>query len=533
MNERVLLHVLVLDGNVDKRAACQQLAIGPVIGLHPVATIAEADALLTTQQIDVALVDWQLGQQSPEGLAWLGRLALHDPDCFRVVTTTLADPTAAIAAVNGGLIDAFLAWPWDDAQAVALIHQGAEACLLRRHNRALLLELSDRNSELLAFTDNLEGLVAERTARLQEANERLLQQQQALVRLETQGVLSHLARGLAHELNNPLAVILGYTQRLQRSAADDDTQRRLATILAEVDRCRGLVDQLRRLAAPLEEDTIDLDPGAALAAVLEARRAAGQPAPHLRLHGIIPPVVAAPAALRRVLAEVVANAVTAGARNLDLSGMIEYERVALHLANDGDTPTADEAANATKPFFTTRAADGARGLGLAVAAGLLRDQQGHLELQSQVSGGAVAVIYLPCGEVTQLMGEVMATDDAVSGTVLVVDDDALIGELLSDVLCELGLRVQVVRTCAEARTAVRGRRAADGAFAVLADLHLPDGSGALLLDELERDPELAGRCALITGDELPLSARPMLAKPFRVEQIGILLLRLLAQRPGI
>lgn len=535
MSERVLLHVLVLDGDIDKRAACQQLALGPVIGLHPVSTIAEADALLATRQIDVALVDWQLGHSSPEGLAWLGRLRLHDPDCFRVVTTTLADPAAAIAAVNGGLIDAFLAWPWDDAQAVALIHQGAEACLLRRHNRALLLELSDRNSELLAFTDNLESLVAERTARLQEANERLLQQQQALVRLETQGVVSHLARGLAHELNNPLAVILGYTQRLQRSAtADDDTQRRLATILAEVDRCRALVDQLRRLAAPLEEDTIDLDPGAALAAVLDVRRKAGQPAPLLRLHGTVPPVVAAPAALRRVLGEVVANAVTAGAQHLDLSGTIEHERVALHLANDGVTPTVDEAAHATKPFFTTHAADGARGLGLAVAAGLLRDQQGHLELQPLARGGALAVIYLPRGAALPQVAEASATASAASATVLVVDDDALIGELLSDVLHELGLHVLVARTCSEARTAVTGHRPETGLLAVLADLHLPDGSGSQLLDELERDPALAGRCALITGDELPQDGiRPMLAKPFRVEQVGILLLRLLGQKPVV
>ncbi len=531
MNERVLLHVLVLDGDRGRRDACLKLALGDVIALHPAATIAEADALLATQPIDVALVDWQLGHRAPEGLAWIGRLRLHDPDCFRVVTTTLADPGAAIAAMNGGLIDAFLAWPWDDAQAVALIHQGAEACLLRRHNRELLQELSDRNRELLDFTDNLEHLVAERTASLQEANERLVHQQQTLVRLETQGVVSHLARGLAHELNNPLAVILGYTQRLQRSAADADTHRRLVTILDEVERCRGLVDQLRRLAAPLGEDTVDLNPATVLAAVLETRRAAGQPVPALRLHGAIPMVVAAPAALRRVFGEIVANAVIAGAQHLDLSGLIEHERVAVHLANDGAPLTEDEAAHATKPFFTTRAADGARGLGLAVAAGLLRDQHGHLEVLPAPNGGALAVIYLPCGEhsAASSTGADAATSSQPHGSVLVVDDDALVGELLGDVLHELGLRVQVVQTCAAARAMLASREPGD-LLAVLADLHLPDGNGALLLDELERDPALAGRCALITGDALAPSSRPLLAKPFRVEDVGILLLRLLQQR---
>ena len=527
MTDQVLLHVLVVDADAEKRAACQRLALGSVIGLHFAATVEAADELLCTQQIDVALVDWQVGHDTPAGLAWLGRLQAQDPDCFRVVTTALADPAAAIAAVNGGVIDAFLAWPWKEAQAVALIHQGAEACLLRRHNRALLLELSDRNSELLDFTDNLERLVAERTARLQEANERLLQQQQALVRLETQGVVSHLARGLAHELNNPLAVILGYSQRLQRTATDADAQRRLATILDEVERCRGLVDQLRRLAAPLDEETEDVDVAAVLAQVLAVRAAAQQPVPVLRVHGDIPTALAAPVALRRVLAEVVSNAVTAGAQHLDVSGMIEYERIAFHVGNDGITPTEDEAAHATKPFFTTHAAEGARGLGLAVAAGLLRDQQGHLELVPLVSGGALAVIYLPRGVGTSPARASARHDGSDAGSVLVVDDDALIGELLSDVLRELGLRTQVVQTCAAARTFIAERRSTDGSLAVLADLHLPDGNGAWLLDELERQPQFDGRCALITGDSLPHGTRPMLAKPFRIEDVSNLLLRLL------
>lgn len=529
MTDYVLLHVLVVDADADKRLACQRLVLGSVIELHYAATVAAADEILRTQQIDVALVDWQIGHATPAGLAWLSRLRGQDPDCFRVVTTALADPAAAIAAVNGGVIDAFLAWPWEDTQAVALIHQGAEACLLRRHNRALLLELSDRNSELLDFTDNLERLVAERTARLQEANERLQQQQQAMVRLETQGIVSHLARGLAHELNNPLAVIMGYSQRLLRTAPDEDAQRRLATILDEVERCCGLVDQLRRLATPLEEELVDVDIVSLVEDVLAARVAANHRVPVLRLRGVIPRAHAAPMALRRVLAEVVANAVTAGAQHLDMSGTIEFERIAFQLGNDGATPTEAEAAHATKPFFTTHAAEGAQGLGLAVAAGLLRDQQGHLELVPSASGGAVAVIYLPCGTGSSPACEAVISAGAAAGSVLVVDDDALIGELLSDVLHELGLRVQVVQTCAAARKAVAERKPHDGDLAVLADLHLPDGNGALLLDELELDPHCAGRCALITGDVLPPGSRPMLAKPFHLEEVSALLLRLLSR----
>ena len=524
------LTILLLDDDAHVRSSLGRLDLGAAMRLHGVGTVAEADAVLTRCQVDVALVDQHLGPGDPEGLAWLGRLHASDPDCFRVIFTGAADLDFAVRAINGGVIDAFLTKPWSDEQVVALLHQGAEVALLRRHNRALLQELSQRNTDLLTFNDTLEQTVAERTTNLRAANERLQQQQQALVRLETHGVVSHLAKGMAHELNNPLAVIMGYAQRLRRGLPDtgNDTATRLDVILEEVNHCRELVDQLRRMASPLDEETVPLRPDELLAEVLRLRVDSGSPALPLTIQGRIPEVTAAPAALRRVFAEVVANAVLAGATRLSLAGEVVYERAYLRIANDGEMPDEDVVANATKPFFTTRAADGARGLGLAVATGLLRDQEGHIELAAGVGGGAMVTIQLPAkmgsGPVLAMHAvQGSGSFSGVSGVVLVVDDDVLVGELLADVMHDLGLHTVLARTCTEARAAASSHHL----VAVLADLNLPDGTGSKLLDDLLARPGLGGRGALITGAEHPNANHPVLAKPFRLDQVASLMRDLL------
>ncbi len=517
--------ILVLD---DEPAVCRSFArldLGPAMALVTCSTIAEAETLLAQRQVDVALVDHVLGP-GETGLHFLDRLRERDPDCFRIIFTGAADLDFAVLAINRGAIDAFLPKPWGDDQALALLHQGVEACLLRRHNRALLDELSQRNTDLLSFTANLEKLVQDRTTEVRDAHERLKQQQQAMIRLETHGVLNHLARGLAHELNNPLAVILGYAQRLRRMDADPDRLRRLDVILNEVDRCQQLVDQLRRIAAPLDEEPVGVDPAVILAEAAKTLADAGRPVPVIRSEQLVHPVKAAPQALRRVFEEILRNAHHAGASVVQAISEVRPGRVVLSLANDGVTPTEAETRNATKPFFTTHPADGARGLGLSVAAGLLRDQEGHLELTVKPGGGAEIRVQLPPAPADQPLANRRSRHGP--GLVLVVDAEPITTELLSDVVRETGREVRTVATCADVRALVRASESLIPVSAVLMERQLPDGDGASLIDDLvAAAPQLAGRIALMIGDTGEPAGHthglPVLLKPFRYDQVAKLL----------
>lgn len=526
--------VLVIDDDVNVLRAVGRLTQDSPFRLHCCLTTEEGRQVLARNEVEVALVDQHLGPGQPTGLDFLAELRDRDVDCFRIIFTGAADLDFAVSAINNGLIDAFLLKPWSPEQLAALLNQGFETSLLRRHNRQLASELAGRNSALEELNQQLERMVAERTASLRETLARLQQQQLELVRLETQSTVTQIARGLAHELNNPLAAILGYAQRLQRKlTADDDSINRLGVILREVDRCRGLVDQLRDLAAPLDERMVPCRPGDLLGSARERLAQAGLAVPICRQDSPVPDVVAAPRSLTQVFELVLDNARLAGAATCRLTATTDGERINLCLTNDGATPTDEEVRNATRPFFTTRSHAGHRGLGLAIASALLREQGGHIVLDRRSDGapGGDLTIILPA-TTSRLIIRSPTAQAAENGGVLVVDDDPMIAELLSDCLSDLGISAQVVATPEQARQAVD----AGGIRAVIADYHLQGSSGIDLLRNLTaRAPALIGHIAVFTGasdrhtlERIQADAGcPVLTKPFRLEQLQQLVKALL------
>ena len=520
-------NVLLLDDEARVHAAFAELPLSQQLALRPVHSPADARRVMEAVQVDVAVVDQHLGDGEIDGLAFLAELRERDPDCFRIILAGGADLDFAVHAINRGIIDAFLPKPWGDEQASSLLIQGCETALLRRHNRALLDELALRNQDLLEFNVRLEQMVADRTRNLREAHERLTTQQQELVRLETQASVGQLARGLAHELNNPLGAIMGYAQRLRREhLGQADSIRRLDVILTEVERCRGLVDGLRRLAAPLDEESVPCRPADLITDAITRLRVEGHVVPPVKLLGELPGVLAAPRALTKILAQVLENAQQAGARHVWISARTEHDRVQLLCENDGETPSEETLRNAVRPFYTTRAQEGHRGLGLSIASGLLQEQDGCIDVLVRPSGpGALVVISLPprIGSGSRpAIGNRVATE----GPVLVVDDEPLVAELLADTLAEQHLPATVVGTIAAAHAAL----AAGPIRAMLVDLTLPDGDGMDLVHfTLTNYPQLRGRIGIITGSQCPDLAGqdiPLLVKPFRLDQLGKLVRKL-------
>jgi response regulator RpfG family c-di-GMP phosphodiesterase len=518
--------ILVVDDDTNVLRSLARLELGAQFSLRTCTTTTAARGLLTDYDVEVALVDQHLGPHEPKGLDFLAELRTRDPDCFRIIFTGAADLDFAVHAINQGLIDAFLVKPWSTEHLIALLNQGCETALLRRHNRQLAQELSQRNAALEYLNQQLEKMVEERTANLRITLEQLREKQRDLVRLETQGTVSQIARGLAHELNNPLAAILGYAQRLQRNlTADADASKRLEVILSEVDRCRNLADQLRNLAAPLDEVTLVCAAEDSLAAASQRLRASDEDPVPYQIIGAIPPVMAAPRSLTRVFEQALKNARLAGARRCWFSATQRGARVHLMLENDGETPTTDTCMSAVRPFFTTGARQGRRGLGLAIASALLREQEGTIELEPRPGGnpGASCTIILSAPAHTPLTVEQLPHQDP-HGAVLIVDDNPMITELLEDCLREAGLSVVVVGSSAAALSAMESHPIR----AVIADVHLHGTSGIELLNHLTaRRPGLAGHVALITGDtdrvalaKLGATADlPVLGKPFRLDQI--------------
>lgn len=505
---------------------CERLGLRTL----PCHSLAQAAPHVESPAFEIAIVDHRLGG-TRSGLDLLVDLQTRHPDCCRILTSGATNPDLLIDAINRGHVDAFLSKPMRAEACLGLLTRGLEIARLRHQNRDLLAQLAQRNRDLERSTDELAAAVQERTAHLEEVSRRLQEKHHELVRLETQGAVGHLVRGLAHELNNPLAVILGFTQRLQRLSNDAETRRRLEVVVTEVDRCRGLVERLRRLAAPLEEELI---PCAPAEIVLRAHTKLSEQQPELpTLHFAfdLPPVQAGPRSLERVCEQILLNAMQAGAHTCHVSGDAANGRIQWHLDNDGTTPTDQEIANATRPFFTTRSTTGGRGLGLAIAAGLLREQDGTLTLLPRPDGpGARVTISLPLAAGSGRFHRLHRVE--AHPQVLVVDDEPLIAELLADCLTEIGCEVRTVGSAKDAWELITKQPLR----AIIADLHLADGSGIDLLERATAThAHLVGHVALVTGDlntpELRRAAQssglPLLTKPFRLEQMTEFVAKLL------
>jgi signal transduction histidine kinase len=221
----------------------------------------------------------------------------------------------------------------------------------------------------------------------------LEEHQQRLVQHEKLAGIGRLAAGVAHEINNPLAVILGYARLLRRKATGEQAND-LRIIEDETLRAKAIVDGLLDLSRPVqvERERIDLR---ALAEETVARlRESG------RLEGVITSVSGEGAAygnahwLRQVVLNLVRNAAEAAP-----GGRVEIEIGAaagtgsLVVRDSGSGLSRDALERVFEPFFTSK--DRGTGLGLAVSKGIVQAHGGSIEVANLPTGGARFEVRLP------------------------------------------------------------------------------------------------------------------------------------------
>ncbi len=211
-------------------------------------------------------------------------------------------------------------------------------------------------------------------------------QRRARVEAETLAALGRVAGGVAHEINNPLGVILGHARLIERlgGAAADDAQ----AIAREARQCQAIVQQLLDYARPgvLQSDPID----PAEAAALAAERIDGVT---LRCADGLPTVRADRQRLDQVLYNLLGNAAQFGAAiRLDVEPVDGGVRFTVR--DDGPGVPAADVERIFEPFFTTRPEG--TGLGLAIARSVAQAHRGTLRAApAEVAGGGQVELWLP------------------------------------------------------------------------------------------------------------------------------------------
>jgi CheY-like chemotaxis protein/anti-sigma regulatory factor (Ser/Thr protein kinase) len=210
-------------------------------------------------------------------------------------------------------------------------------------------------------------------------------------------------------------------------------------------------------------------------------------------------------------------------------------RVSLEVADTGPGIPAEVASRIFEPFFTTKPAAEGTGLGLSICRGIVESHGGSVRVESVPGQGASFIVELPVRTPATPRREapVAHTPQRLGGkTILVVDDESEIADLLTDILTVDGHQVD---TAANGLIALEklARRSYD---VILSDVKMPEMDGAGLFRELERrHPSLARRFIFVSGDVLSgdtaefleKAGLPTLNKPFVAAQVRSMVERVL------
>lgn len=304
--------------------------------------------------------------------------------------------TETINKVEAGDLDARSGMP----------DRGDEISHVASHLDSLLDGIQRRDQQLRSWNEELNTRVEERTFELREANRQLESTTKQLVMSEKLAAIGEITAGVAHEINNPIAVIQGNLEVLREIVGEraEDARTEFRLIDEQTERMRQIVTKLLLFARPDEfsggEDTSDTNEVIrdCLPLVRHLIRKQ-QISVHEELYADGLAAISR-TALQQVLVNLIVNAIHAMPEGGDLVLSSQDEvrdgrsGIAVKVEDTGSGIEAEVAARIFDPFFTTKKGTGT-GLGLSISHMLVSEAGGAIAVQSEPGKGTVFTIWLP------------------------------------------------------------------------------------------------------------------------------------------
>jgi two-component system, cell cycle sensor histidine kinase and response regulator CckA len=375
------------------------------------------------------------------------------------------------------------------------------------------------------------------TARDVTARHGLEQRIRQSERLEAIG---QLAGGVAHDFNNVLLVIRGYSSVLRTTLTDPQQIADIDEIANAADRATQLTRQLLAFGRRqvLESHTLNLDDVVLSMQKLLQRTMPADIEIDVELADGITPVVADPAQLEAAIVNLAFNArdalsdgggaITFSVDEASISGaevgidppLAPGRYVRLAVADDGPGIPDDVLPHIFEPFFTTKEAGLGTGLGLSSVYGIVAQSGGGVEVGTSDAGGAQFTIYLPAatGSIEDGEGAPAAAPLAPgTETILLVEDEAPVRDLIRRVLQSAGYVVLAAGLPSDAERLLEETAHID---LLLTDVVMPEMSGYdLALRVTKLRPHV--RRLFISGyaPRVQQVKGPLLKKPFAPEEL--------------
>jgi two-component system NtrC family sensor kinase len=265
---------------------------------------------------------------------------------------------------------------------------------------AIAIDKAELYGQLKEFNEELERRVQERTRELRAAQDQLIQS-------EKLATIGELAAGVAHEINNPIGVILGFAQvMLKRIQENDPMHRPLSIIKREGVRCKDIVQDLLDFARQNKPTPRRLNVNEVIeaAAKLMAHQANSDMVTVIPSYAPdLPDVVADENQLQQVFFNIILNAYQAMPEGgeLRITSCVQDGEVQAIFSDSGMGIPPENIRHIFDPFFTTKEVGEGTGLGLSVSYGIVKQHGGTIEVQSENGTGATFVVKLPAAEPTR------------------------------------------------------------------------------------------------------------------------------------
>ena len=373
----------------------------------------------------------------------------------------------------------------------------------------------------------------------------LIAAEQKLHQSEKMAALGSLLAGIAHELNNPLAIVVTQAVLLREIGADADTLRRAAKIEAAADRCAKTVKSFLAIARQRPISLAPVNLGEVVRSALDLTayglRSSGI-ALSLDLPANLPEVTGDADQLAQLAMNLVVNATQAlerneGRRELRIGGAATHDSVQVTFADNGPGIPDTIKSRIYDPFFTTKPVGSGTGIGLSLCQSIVSQHEGSLTLHDTPGGGATFVLSLPRAADSATAAREIADEShgPIRALILLVDDEPEILESLREVLAPLSRRVD---TAATGKQALRLIGSCDYDL-ILSDLRMPDLDGPGLHAALAGRPgPQQERIVFMTGDVLDgriaqflrETGLPILEKPFAPSEARRVVAEALAAR---
>jgi signal transduction histidine kinase/CheY-like chemotaxis protein len=505
----------IIENNQDN----QYLAVAHLEGpdWHLVTVFPEA--IIAKQALQTARLILLLGATA---------LVLEIAILFFVLRKLVAEPLENLLSATNRIASGDFAVNLNNQQRDEIGRLARSFHTMSREIEAREITLNERSVKLAHLNQQLAHELEERKRIEQEVS----QQREALYQSEKLSALGSLLAGVAHELNNPLSIVVGRAVMLEEQLQGSAQALAAERIRNAADRCARIVKTFLAMARHQEPVRVPVQITQIIEASLDLVGYS------LRSHGVEVSLDCAPDLpefcgdanqLTQVFTNLFLNAQQAMAQQSNpqhISVVARYDtsasNIQVRVSDSGPGIAQELQPRIFDPFVTTKGIGEGTGLGLSVCHSFIQAHHGAIRVDSEVGNGTTFIIILPVGPLVTLApadpcGNTLP--NTTDRSILVIDDEPEVADVLTEILSEAGYQVVSVGN----GLAALAKLTLQPFDLLLSDLRMPDMDGQVLYAELKLNwHHLAERIIFITGDTLNESVkhflkttdRPVIEKPF-------------------